>query len=206
MAGWPSAILKNHSAILPNDPLTYPQLGRIAMSQHKYHDAEMDLQMATVLTLQNPPNFLLLGELYVEMHRLVDGEKALRKAIDKTPDPSLNHYDIQHAHYRLGRLLVDEGKVEEGEKELDVAQDMLMRSRLQDESKLEGKPAISAVLSTPRAAKPKGWRLTKHSRNRLDRSWPVATAIWGESRPPIRTMDKRQTIIEHASRWDPALK
>jgi tetratricopeptide (TPR) repeat protein len=155
MAGWPSAILKNHSAILPNDPLTYPQLGRIAMSQHKYHDAEMDLQMATVLTLQNPANFLLLGELYVEMHRLFDGEKALRKAIDKTPDPSLNHYDIQHAHYRLGRLLVDDGKVEEGEKELDIAQDVLMRSRLQDESKLEGKPAISAVLSTPRAATPK---------------------------------------------------
>ncbi len=113
-------------AIQPTDPLSYPQLGRIAMSQHKLQDAEMDLQLATALNPQNPNNFLLLGQLYTEMHKPLDAEKALRTAIAETPDPSRDHYDIQHAHYRLGRLLIESGQIDEGKKELEVAQELLI--------------------------------------------------------------------------------
>jgi tetratricopeptide (TPR) repeat protein len=156
-AGFPLAEpeFRKELAIRPNDPLSYPQLGRIAMSQHKLQDAEMDFQLATALNPQNPDNFFLLGQLYVEMHKPLDAEKALRKAIAETPDPSRNHYDIQHAHYRLGRLLVESGQVEEGKKELAIAQELLLRSRLEDESKIAGKPVIEAALSTPRTAKPR---------------------------------------------------
>jgi tetratricopeptide (TPR) repeat protein len=156
-AGFPLAEpeLRKELLIQPNDPLVYPQLGRIAMSQHKLHEAEMDLETATVLSPQNADNFFLLGELYVELHKPADAEKALREAIDKTPDPAASHYAIQRSHYRLGRLLVEDGKLEEGRKELDIAQDMLLRSREQDESKMAGKLAISAILSTVRAATPK---------------------------------------------------
>jgi tetratricopeptide (TPR) repeat protein len=156
-AGFPLAEpeLRKELLIQPNDPLVYPQLGRAAMSQHKLHEAEMDLETATVLSPENADNFFLLGELYVELHRPVDAEKALRVAIEKTPDPAASHYAIQRAHYRLGRLLVEDGKLEEGKNELDIAQDMLLRSREQDESKMAGAPAISAILSTVRAATPK---------------------------------------------------
>jgi tetratricopeptide (TPR) repeat protein len=207
-AGFPLAEseLRRELAIQPNDPLTYPQLGRIAMSQHKYHDAEMDLQMATALTPQNPSNFILLGELYVEMHRPADAEKALRKAIDRTPDPSLNHYDIQHAHYRLGRLLVDDGKVEEGKKELEIAQDMLMRSRLQDESKLAGKPAISAVLSTPRAATPKEVLAEETFEKQIGPLMAGCYSNLGGIAATDKDYGQAADDYEHASRWDPALK
>jgi tetratricopeptide (TPR) repeat protein len=147
--------LRKELLIQPNDPLVYPQLGRVAMSQHRLHEAEMDFQTATMLSPQNPDNFFLLGELYVELHKSVEAERALREAIDKTPDPAASHYDIQRAHYRLGRLLVEDGKLEEGKKELDIAQDMLLRSRQQDESKMAGKPAISAMLTAVRTATPK---------------------------------------------------
>jgi tetratricopeptide (TPR) repeat protein len=139
--------LRRELAIQPNDPLSYPQLGRIATSEHKYHEAEIDLQLATTLNPKNADNFFDLGELYVAMQRPADAEKALRKAIENTPDPALDHYAIQRAHYRLGRLLMVAGQTEEGKKELDIAQDMLLRNRQQDESKMAGKPAISAVLS-----------------------------------------------------------
>jgi tetratricopeptide (TPR) repeat protein len=206
-AGFPLAEpeLRRELAIQPNDPLTYPQLGRIAMSQHKFHEAEIDLQMATVLSPQDPANFFLLGELYVEMNRPVDAEKALRKAIDETPDPALNHYDIQRAHYRLGRLLVDGGKVEEGKKELDIAQDMLMRSRLQDESKMAGKPAISAVLSTTRAATPKEVAAEGTFEKQIG---PLMAGCYSNL-GGIAAIDKdyaqAANDYEHASRWDPAL-
>jgi tetratricopeptide (TPR) repeat protein len=114
-------------ALQTNDPLSYSQLGRIALSQHKLQEAEMDLELATALNPRNPDNFFLLGQVYTEMHKPLDAEKALRKAIAETPDPSRNHYDIQHAHYRLGRLLVESGQTEEGKKELQVAQELLMR-------------------------------------------------------------------------------
>jgi tetratricopeptide (TPR) repeat protein len=142
-------------ALQPNDPLSYSQLGRIALSQHKLQEAEMDLELATALNPRNPDNFFLLGQVYTEMHKPLDAEKALRKAIAETPDPSRNHYDIQHAHYRLGRLLVESGQTEEGKKELQVAQELLMRSRLEDETKMAGKPVIEAVLSATPTAKPK---------------------------------------------------
>jgi tetratricopeptide (TPR) repeat protein len=207
-AGFPLAEpeLRRELAIQPNDPLTYPQLGRIAMSQHRFHEAEMDLQMATVLSPQNPANFFLLGELYVEMQRPADAEKALRKAIDETTDPALSHYDIQRAHYRLGRLLVDGGKVEEGKKELDIAQDMLMRSRLQDESKMAGKPAISAVLSTTRAATPKEVAAEETFEKKIG---PLMAGCYSNL-GGIAAIDKDYAQAaddyEHASHWDPALK
>ncbi len=155
-AGFPLAgpELRKELAIQPNDPLSYSQLGRIAVSQHKLQDAEMDLQLASTLNPQNPDNFVLLGQVYTEMHRPLEAENALRKAIAETPDPSRNHYDIQHAHYRLGRLLIESAQIEEGKKELEIAQELLMRSRLEDESKIAGKPVIEAALSTTPRAKP----------------------------------------------------
>jgi tetratricopeptide (TPR) repeat protein len=207
-AGFPLAEpeLRRELAIQPNDPLVYPQLGRIAMSKHQLGEAEIDLQTATVLSPHNATNFFLLGELYVEMHKPAEAEKALRKAIDETPDPSLTHYDIQRAHYRLGRLLVEKGNVEEGKKELDIAQDMLMRSRLEDESKMAGKPAISAVFSTIRAATPKEVAAEQTFEKQVG---PLMAGCYNNL-GGIAAIDKdyaqAEDDYEHASEWDPGLE
>jgi tetratricopeptide (TPR) repeat protein len=207
-AGFPLAEpeLRKELVIQPNDPLTYPLLGRIAISRHNLHEAEIDLQLATVLNPQNPDNFFLLGELYVEMNRPLDAQKELRKAIELTPDPSLSHYDIQRAHYRLGRLLVDAGKAEEGKKELDIAQDMLMRSRMQDESKMAGKPAISAILTITRPATPKEVAAESAFEKQLG---PLMAGCYNNL-GGIAVNDKdyaeAAADYEHASLWDTALK
>jgi len=207
-AGFPLAEpeFRKEVAIQPNDPLSYPQLGRIAMKQHKYQDAEMDLQLATALNPQNPTSFFLLGQLYTEMNRPLDAEKALRKAIAETPDPSRSHYDIQRAHYRLGRLLVESGQTEEGKKELQVAQKLLLSSRRQDESKIEGKPAIDAALSTPRAAKPQEVVTEKAFEKQIG---PLMADCYNNL-GVMAAIDKDYTRaaenFERASYWNPSLK
>jgi tetratricopeptide (TPR) repeat protein len=198
--------LRRELTIQPNDPLVYPQLGRIAMSKHQFREAEMDLQTATVLSPHNAANFLLLGELYVELHRPVEAEKALRSAIEETPDPSLTHYDIQRAHYRLGRLLAEAGKVDEGKKELNIAQDMLMRSRLEDESKMAGKPAISAVLSTTHATTPKEVAAERTFEKQIAPLMAGCYFNLGGIAANDKLYAQAADDYEHASEWNPALE
>ena len=138
-------------AIQPNDSFSYPQLGRIATARHRFQEAEVDLNRAITLNPKNPDTFFLLGELYAEMHRLSDAEAALRKAIAATTDPSENHYEVQHVHYRLGRLLIESGDIAEGKKEMQIAEALLLESRRRDDSSMAGKPVIHAPLLKTRA-------------------------------------------------------
>jgi tetratricopeptide (TPR) repeat protein len=207
-AGFPLAEpeFRKELAIQPKDPLTYPQLGRIAIKQHKFQDAEIDLQLATALNPQNPDNFFLLGQLYTEMNRPLDAEKALRKAIAETPDPARSHYDIQRAQYRLGRLLVENGQIEEGKKELDAAQDSLLRSRQQDESKIEGKPAIDAALSTPRVPKPQEVATEKAFEKQIGPLMADCYNNVGVMAAIDKDYARAAENFERASYWRPSLK
>jgi tetratricopeptide (TPR) repeat protein len=198
--------LRKELTIQPNDPLTYPLLGRIMTSQHKYHEAEIDLQLATVLNPKNADNFFDLGELYVAMQRPLDAEKALRKAIEETPDPALDHYAIQHAHYRLGRLLVEAGQVEEGKKELDIAQDLLLRSRLQDEAKMAGKPAISAILTMTHPATAKEVAAEKAFEKQIGPLMAGCYSNLGGIADLDKNFAQAANNYEHAYRWNPDIK
>ena len=206
-AGFPLAEpeLRKELAIQPNDPLSYPLLGRIAMKQRKLQDAEIDLQLATTLSPHNPTNFFLLGQLYTEMNRPLDAIKALRTAIAETPDPSRSHYDIQRAHYRLGRLLVESGQVEEGKKELQVAQELLLSSRRQDESKIEGKTAIDAALSTPRVAKPQEVLTEKAFEKQIGPLMADCYNNLGVMAAIDKDFRRAAENFERASYWNPSL-
>jgi tetratricopeptide (TPR) repeat protein len=207
-AGFPLAEpeFRKELAIQPNDPLSYTQLGRIAVSRHKLQDAEMDLQLATTLNPQNPDNFFLLGQVYTEMHRPLEAEETLRKAIAETPDPSRNHYDIQHAHYRLGRLLVESGQIEEGKKELETAQELLLRSRLEDESKIAGKPVIEAALSTTPAAKPREVMAEKAFEKQIGALMAGCYNNLGGIAAIDRDYARAADNFGRASYWSPSLK
>jgi tetratricopeptide (TPR) repeat protein len=194
--------LRKELTIQPNDPLTYPLLGRILMTQHKYHEAEIDLQLATVLNPKNADNFFDLGELYVATQRPRDAEKALRKAIENTPDPAREHYAIQRAHYRLGRLLLEAGQVEEGKKELDIAQNMLMRSRQLDESKLAGKPAISAILTMTHPATAKEVAAEKVLENQIGPLMAGCYSNLGGIAGLDEDFAQAADDYEHAYRWN----
>jgi len=143
----------------PDDPYSYSQLGYIAMSRHDLAEAERNLSRASKLDPRNPDNFLLLGEIYTHLDRLADAEAALRNAIVTTTDPSRNHYQVRGAHYQLGRLLIRRGEVDEGKKQLRIAEDLLIQNSLLDRVNLAGKPiacyqfpqAIASLPADPQA-------------------------------------------------------
>lgn len=133
--------------IQPNDYLSYSQLGRIALGRRNFREAESDLKRAATLDPANPDNYLSLGELYSSTNKPSDAERALRKAIALTIDPSRNHFAVQRAHYRLSRLLIDRGAIEEGKKETQIARSLLLESRRHDDAILAGKPIVQTVVA-----------------------------------------------------------
>ena len=127
-------------ALHPDDYFSLSQLGYIAKNKGNLQEAEVDLRRAASLNPQNPDNFLLLGQIYVDLNRPADAEVALRRAIAVTTDPSRNHYQIRGAHYQLGRLLLQRGDTLDGNREMQITQELLLQNRMLDEVNLIGKP------------------------------------------------------------------
>jgi tetratricopeptide (TPR) repeat protein len=112
----------------PNDARTHYLLGYIAMKQRNFHEAEVELARSTSLDPQNPDPLLYLGQLYADADRTAEAEAAMRKAIALTKDEARNDFQISRAHYVLGRILQNQGKPEEGKKELLLSSDLRQRS------------------------------------------------------------------------------
>ena len=112
----------------PDDVLSLYQLGYIAVSQHQLKEAEGYLNRAVALDPTNPDVHLSLGQAYAEAERRVEAEASLRKSIELTKDVSRNHYQVQRAHYLLGRLLLQAGHQEEAKQELKIADQLLKQS------------------------------------------------------------------------------
>ncbi len=136
------AEFRKELSIHPNDFFSYYELGYLAMNTHRLTEAARDLNRAAALNPYSDDTFLLLGDLYSQMGKSTDEEVALRKAIQLCTDPSRNHYQIRGAHYELGLLLIQEGKADEGKKEMRLAQDMLLQNRKLDTANLAGKTII----------------------------------------------------------------
>jgi tetratricopeptide (TPR) repeat protein len=129
-------------ALHPDDFFSYYELGYEAMKLHRQEEAVSDLSRAALLNPRSDDTFLLLGELFGDMNRTADEEIALRKAIEVCTDPSRNHYQIRGAHYQLGLLLVQEGKADEGKKELQISEDLLLQNRALDAANMTGKSIL----------------------------------------------------------------
>jgi Flp pilus assembly protein TadD len=70
------------------------------------------------------------------MKRPAEAETALRSSIRLTNDLSRNHFQVQKAHYLLGRLLMQSGDTEEGKKELQTAQSLTLQNLARDHDRL----------------------------------------------------------------------
>ncbi len=126
----------------PNDFYSYYELGHLAMNDPKLPEALHDLTRAAELNPHSDDTFLMLGDLDSQLGRTADEETALRTAIRVCTDPSRNHYQIRGAHYELGLLLIQEGKIEEGKKEMQTAEDLLLQNRKLDAANLAGKSIV----------------------------------------------------------------
>jgi tetratricopeptide (TPR) repeat protein len=141
-------------AIDPNNSLVYAPLGRIAMSRHRYAEAESDLKRAIDLNPMSTGTYITLGQLYRETRKVAEAKAAYRKAIALTLDPSKNGYEVEQAHFWLGRLLVESGNTAEARKELDVSRDLLYQRERQVESRLAGNTILQAPLEKTHEPKP----------------------------------------------------
>jgi tetratricopeptide (TPR) repeat protein len=87
-------------------------------------DAESELVRAASLDPQSPDPLVYLGQLYNDTNRVPEAEATLRKAIALTTDVSRSEFQINRAHYVLGRILLQTGRRDEGEKELKISQEI----------------------------------------------------------------------------------
>jgi tetratricopeptide (TPR) repeat protein len=128
--------LRTEIRLFPKNAIAYAALGHLEEDQHKLTEAERDLGRAAVLNTKDPDTFLYLGQLYVEEKKTSEAEAALRKSIRLTTDPARNRYQVQKAHYLLGRLLMQSGDTEEGKKEVEAAKGLLNANLSRDRERL----------------------------------------------------------------------
>jgi tetratricopeptide (TPR) repeat protein len=138
------AELKQELAISPNDFLTYAALGKIEASYRRYPEAERYLKRAITLNSKNPDAFLYLGQMYFDTNRLTEAEANLRRAIELTTDVSRNHYQIQKAHFLLGRILMQKHEEEKAHAEMQIAHTFADKALSKDKTQLAGLLSNSA--------------------------------------------------------------
>jgi tetratricopeptide (TPR) repeat protein len=145
--------LKKELAISPHDFLAYAALGKIAATYHRYPEAESYLKRATLLNPKNPDAFLYLGQMYFDTNRSSDAEVSLRHAIQLTDDVSHNRYQIEKAHFLLGRILMQQHRQDEARAEMQIARAFANKRLSKDKSELAGLlPGLSATAESQGAS------------------------------------------------------
>ena len=132
------AELKKELVISPSDSMTYAALGKIAVTRNNYPEAETYLNKAILLAPQSPDAYLYLGQMYFNTNCLAEAEIALRQSIRLTTDVSRNRYQVQKAHYLLGRILMKKGQQDEAHAEMVIERELANKTLAQDKSKLAG--------------------------------------------------------------------
>jgi tetratricopeptide (TPR) repeat protein len=134
------AELRKEIAISPKDAPAYAALGHLLAGQQ--HDAageteaERYLKRAIELNPKNPDGYFYLGQFDADLKKPVEAEALLRKSIALTTDVSRNGYQVQKAHYLLGRLLMETGETEEGKKEIAASQALMQQNLKRDQNRL----------------------------------------------------------------------
>jgi len=132
------AAFKEELVISPRDAASYAALGKIAITRNRYPEAEAYLKKAAQLAPGNPDSYLYLGQLYFETNRFAEAETALRDCIRLTTDESRNRYQVQKAHFLLGRILMNKGQQDAAHAEMAIARELANKTLLQDKSKMAG--------------------------------------------------------------------
>jgi len=140
--------LRTELKISPDDARSHYLLGYVAMKQHDSKNAEAELLRAAELDPKNPDPLVYLGQIYSDADRDAEAEADLRKAITLSGNGSRTDYLIGRAHYILGRVLLKDGKSDEGKRELEASQvirDKMNRPDLVRDSKLKSDPELDSV-------------------------------------------------------------
>jgi tetratricopeptide (TPR) repeat protein len=207
--------LKKELAISPHNAMTYAALGKIAVTRTNYADAEMYLKKAILLDPQSPDAYLYLGQMYFDTNRFDDGETALRKSIALTTDVSRNRYQVQQAHYLLGRILMKKGQQEAAHAEMKINRELADKTLAQDKSKLAGLMNTSGSQDAPGDTTPlsnsgKQDQVALRNVEAMKGKLTPAVADGYNNLGAIAATDgdysSAVTYFERASEWNPSLE
>ena len=115
---------ENELKLVPDDFFANFFAGVAASSENNHAKAVVLLQKAVQLKPNSSEAFLFLGQSQMETRDLKAAEKSLRRALELTTNVSKNGFEARRTHYLLGRLLIEDGRREEGEKELLTAREL----------------------------------------------------------------------------------
>ncbi|MGB8030241.1 MAG: tetratricopeptide repeat protein [Terracidiphilus sp.] len=215
------AELKQELTISPNDFLTYAALGKIEASYRRYPEAESYLKRAIALNPKNPDAFLYLGQMYFDTNRPTEAEVNLRRAIELTTDMSRNHYQIQKAHFLLGRILMQKHQEEKAHAEMQIAHTFADKALSKDKNQLAGlldnKPegggasnsAIDAAAMTPtppHAADPSAVAKQKAFEKQLTPAIADSYNNLGAIMASEKNYAEALKLFEQAKAWSPTLE
>ena len=132
--------LRKEIAVSPDSAFAYAALGHLLNNQRESAARDPEtlkyLQRAAELDPTNPDAFLYLGQFYSDIGKPQEAEAALRKSIALTKDVSRNAYQVQKAHYLLGRILIQSGQAEEGRREFAASQALMKQNLSRDQNRL----------------------------------------------------------------------
>ncbi|MBB6143215.1 tetratricopeptide (TPR) repeat protein [Silvibacterium bohemicum] len=211
---FPKAAAEFHKelALHPDDFLSHSQLGYIAVNEHNYREAEKELRRAAELNPRDPDTQLSLGQLYVDTNRPREAESVLRQSIALTTDPSRNHYQVQRAHYLLGRVLMQTGHTDAAKAEMQTSTDLLKLSTLQNQGKSAAEIAASekADHSLNKAAVPALDPQAMQQMEEVEKRLSPAIADSYNNVGAIAAQDgdfaAAVSAFQHAAEWNPHLE
>jgi tetratricopeptide (TPR) repeat protein len=129
-----AAELRAELAINPQEFLAIYNLGLISVVERQYEEGVRLLEKAALLRPQNPGVCLFLGNAYHGVGRYEKSVEYLKKFLSL--DPSADSPQAAEARFLLGQSLVRVGRMEEGEKELEIARDLKAKALATDREKI----------------------------------------------------------------------
>lgn len=220
----PEAEAELHAEIAnnPKDATAYAALGHLlathSQSPSETTEAEVDLKRATQLDPVSPDAFLYLGQFYAEQKRIPEAEAALRQSIGLTIDLSRNAYQVQKAHYLLGRLLMQSGDKAGADQQMAASQALLQQNLSRDQSRLadylqEKKPGgMAADLAPPIQTNPTHPPTEHKSTAAVEAFEKQITPAVADSYNNLGAIAASQqkypaalTYFQRAAEWQPAL-
>jgi tetratricopeptide (TPR) repeat protein len=207
--------LKKELLISPRDAMTYAALGKIAVTRANYSEAETYLKKAVSLDPESPDAYLYLGQAYFDTNRIDDAEAALRKSIALTTDISRNRYQVQKAHYLLGRVLMKKGQADAAHAEMQINRELADKTLAQDKSKLAGLMDTAGSQDSPENAAPllssgkQDQAAVRNVEAMKGRLAPAAADSYnnlGAIAATSSDYSSAVTYFKHASEWNPTLE
>ncbi len=115
---------ENELKLTPDDFYSNFFAGVVASSENNHVKAVSLLQKAVQLNPNSSEANLFLGQSQMETGDLKTAEKMLRRAIELSVNSRKNGFESRRTHYMLGRLLIADGRREEGEAEFVKAREL----------------------------------------------------------------------------------